>query len=191
MQEIRLGISSCLLGAPVRYDGRHQRNSYIVDVLSRNFELVSICPEVSIGMGVPRPPIQLVIWSKKNDIRAIGVENRELDVTQALMDFGRDTILKLENISGYILKSGSPSCGKTVKIHNKMGKPIDEGVGLFARVLMDNYPLLPVVDENSLVDRDSRGSFLDRVFSYHRQMSLAHVALDHKAAKGKIIDNYQ
>lgn len=168
---IRLGISSCLLGEPVRYDGGHRRNSYIVDILSRNFEFVSICPEMAIGMGVPRPRIQLVAW-ERTDIRAMGVEKRELDVTEALMEFARITAGKLNNISGYILKSGSPSCGNKVQIHTRTGEPIDEGTGIFACVLMETHPLLPVEEEKLLNDLSSRKNFLERVFAYDRWMSL-------------------
>ena len=170
-QKIRLGISSCLLGESVRYDGRHQRNPYIADVLNRKFDFVSICPEMAIGMGVPRPPIQLVAWGQ-NDIRAVGVKNRDLNVTQALKAFGRETAGKLNNVRGYLLKSGSPSCGKKAKIYTRKGKLLGDEAGLFACVLMETLPLLPVEEEKVLDDVSLRKNFLERVFAYDRLMSL-------------------
>ncbi len=125
---------------------------------------------MAIGMGVPRPPIQLVAWGQ-NDIRAVGVKNRELNVTEALMEFGRVTAGKLNNIRGYILKSGSPSCGKKAKTYTREGKLLGDEAGLFARVLMEILPLLPVEEEKPLDDIFLRKKFLDRVFAYDRLMA--------------------
>ena len=122
-------------------------------------------------MGVPRPPIQLVVWDK-DDVRAIGLKNQELNVTEALMEFGRVTARKLNDVSGYILKSGSPSCGKKVKIYTREGKLLGYQAGLFARVLMATLPLLPVEEEKLLDDMGLRKNFLDRVLAYDRLMSL-------------------
>ena len=106
---IRLGISGCLLGQKVRYDGNHQRDSYITLTLRKYFEFVPVCPEVAIGLGVPRPPIRLV--GNPAAPRAVGVADPTLDVTRKLTVYGQRMARTLDDISGYILKSRSPSCG--------------------------------------------------------------------------------
>ena len=108
--EIRMGISSCLLGEEVRFDGGHKRDRFIVGTLSQFFRFVPVCPEVAIGLGTPREPIRLV--SVGDDVRVRGVRTPDLDVTQPLRDYGREMADRLRDISGYILKRGSPSCGR-------------------------------------------------------------------------------
>lgn len=185
------------MGEPVRYDGRHKRNLYITETLSGIFDFVPICPEVAIGMGIPRAPIELVVWGK-NDVRAMGVGNRRFDVTTALQEFSQVTAKKLNDISGYILKSGSPSCGKSVAIYTPEGKPIDDGAGIFARVLMETQPLLPAEQEDRLDNINIRRNFLVRIFAYHRWQTLEEKGLTvaklvefHSRYKSLIFSNSQ
>ncbi len=164
---IRLGISSCLLGQKVRYDGGDKHDPYINGTLARFFEFVPVCPEMAIGLGVPRAPIHLV--GDPAAPRAVGVHNPDLDVTDRLTDYGRTMGRELAaTISGYILKSRSPSCGmERVKLYRD-GVSSRKGVGLYARALMTAQPLLPVEEEERLGDPVLRENFIERVFAYRR-----------------------
>lgn len=168
----RVGISSCLLGERVRYDGGHKRDRFIAEVLSRHFEFVPYCPEVAIGLGVPRPTIQL--RRSTGGIRAIVSDAVQRDVTAALADYGhRIGRFEADNISGYIFKSRSPSCGMArVKVYGHDDVPIAEDSGIYARAIMETQPLLPVEEEGRLNDTGLRESFIERVFVYHRWQSL-------------------
>ena len=167
---IRIGISSCLLGERVRFDGNHKQDSYILGTLAQVFEFVTVCPEVGIGLGVPREPIRLE--GEPDAPRAVGVRTKTLDVTTALEGYGRQMAAELGDISGYILKSKSPSCGmERVKIY-RSGMPSRQGRGLFARTLMEARPLLPVEEEGRLGDPVLRENFIERVFAYHRWQAL-------------------
>jgi len=164
---IRLGISSCLLGEKVRYDGTDKRDGYITGTLARFFELVSVCPEVAIGLGVPRPPIRLV--GSSTAPHAVGIANPDLDVTDKLAAYGRRTAQRLDDISGYILKSKSPSCGmERVKVYSRRGSLAGSGRGVYAAALMSAAPLLPVEEEGRLGDPDLRENFFERVLAYRR-----------------------
>ena len=166
---IRLGLSSCLLGNNVRYDGLHKRDDFIADTLARYFEFVPLCPEVAIGMGVPRPPIQLVGDAKAP--RARGVADDTLDVTQALSEYGQRMARELGDISGYVFKSRSPSCG--VDSVPLQGSAPRRGVrGIFAAAVMTALPHLPVAQEEDLGDPLRRENFLQRVLVYHRWQQL-------------------
>lgn len=163
---VRLGISSCLLGQKVRYDGGHKRDRFIAGTLGKYFEFVPVCPEVAIGLGVPRPPIRLV--GNPGAPRAVGVENSALDVTKKLATVGRQQARALDNIGGYILKSRSPSCGvKGVKVFAGHGR-VQRGRGIYAAAFMAARPLLPVEEEGRLGDADVRDNFLERVFAWRR-----------------------
>ncbi len=165
MQRIRLGVSSCLLGNRVRYDGSHKCDPLIVETLGELFDFVPICPEVAIGMGVPRPPIRL--QGQPAQLRAVGVDDPELDVTMALRDYTKQIAPELQNISGYIFKSRSPSCGiGDVQVYDNSGEPSSLGVGIFAQALTSYWPLLPVTDECCLAQPEARADFAERVFSY-------------------------
>lgn len=177
---IRLGISSCLLGQPVRFDGNHKHDHYITDTLGEVFEFVAVCPEVAIGMGIPRPTIRLVGTPEAS--RALGVKDTSLDVTDRLIDYGRRMAGKLGDISGYILKSKSPSCGmERVKLYDGHGGGSKQGVGLYAREIMQAQPLLPVEEDGRLGDPMLRDNFLERVFAYHRWRQLRARRLTPKA----------
>lgn len=158
----RIGVSSCLLGEHVRYDGGHKRNQWIARTLARHFELVPVCPEVAIGMGVPRPPIHLV--RRGTMIRAIGVEEDAPDVTRALIRYGREMARALDDLCGYVFKSRSPSCGMAgVAVQGARGKT---HAGLYAHAFMQVRPRLPVEDEDRLRDPAVRAQFLARVRAY-------------------------
>jgi len=169
---IRIGISSCLLGQAVRFDGGHKRNNYVIDTLGRHFEFVPVCPEVAIGLGTPRQPVRLVGDTRR--LRAVGTKDPTLDVTAALADYGRTKADELHDLSGYILKRGSPSCGmERVKVYAGHGSPGRHGVGVYARAIMEQLPALPVEEEGRLMDPVLRENFIQRVFVYHRWQSLA------------------
>ena len=164
---IKLGISSCLLGQPVRYDGSRKYDPYINGTLNHYFEFVPVCPEVAIGLPVPRPPIHLV--QQGQQIRVLGVADHSTDVTEALHAYGKKMGNELAQISGYIFKSASPSCGVAqVDVSDEEGHTIDQAAGAFAHSLMKQLPLLPVEDEGNLGDELLRDNFIMRVFVYHR-----------------------
>lgn len=168
---VRIGVSACLLGQEVRYDGGHKRASFVADVLPRYVELIPLCPEVAIGLGVPREPIRLE--GVPEAPRAVGVSNRQLDVTDRLQDYGREVAATLGDISGYIFKSKSPSCGlEEVRLHTADGGEIAAGTGLYAAEIVRAMPLLPVVAESGLADPEGRENFMERVFAYHRWQEL-------------------
>ena len=165
--EIRVGISSCLLGQEVRYDGGHKRDSYVNGTLSKYFRFVPVCPEVAVGLGIPRPPIRLV--QAEDSIRVRGVKVGELDVTDELEAYGREMSAKLDDISGYIFKRGSPSCGmERVKVYSEKGMPVSHSAGAYAREFMINRPSLPCEEEGRLGDPVLRENFISRVFVFHR-----------------------
>lgn len=171
MLKIKVGVSSCLLGEAVRYDGGHKRNIYITETLSLYFDLKPICPEVAIGMGIPRPPIQLV--ESESGIQAIGVKDRNLNVTDKLREFGQQTAGSLAGVSGYLLKKDSPSCGMVgVQIFNRKGMPEKSGRGMFADTLLKALPNLPVEEEGRLMDPVLRENFIERIFIYYRWQQL-------------------
>lgn len=168
---IRVGISSCLLGNEVRFDGGHKRDSYIVGTLSEYFDFVSVCPEEAIGLGTPREPIRLV--KKQGGIRVVGVKTVSRDVTEALRAYGEKKAREMTDISGYILKRASPSCGmERVKVYSEEGMPVESASGRYAEAFMRAQPLLPVEEEGRLGDPVLRENFIVRVFVYHRWQSL-------------------
>ncbi len=165
---IRLGISSCLLGQAVRYDGGHKRDRFVADLLAAFVEWVPVCPEVEAGMGTPRPALRLV-----RD--AGGVAMREIasgrDHTRAMQRYAARRVRTLRGLElcGYVLKKDSPSCGMTrVKVYGESGMPKKDGRGLFAAPLMEAFPNLPVEDEGRLNDAKLRENFIERVFAYRR-----------------------
>lgn len=170
-ETIRIGVSSCLLGERVRYDGEHKRDAFIVDRLGAVFEFVPVCPEVAVGMGVPRPPIRLV--GDPRNPKALGSDDPSLDMTAALTAFGRRMALELEDIDAYIFKSRSPSCGMArVRVYDGGRTPRAQGTGLYARQIMARRPLLPVAEEERLADPALRDNFIERIFAYRRWRQL-------------------
>jgi uncharacterized protein YbbK (DUF523 family)/uncharacterized protein YbgA (DUF1722 family) len=169
---LRIGISACLLGEPVRYDGGDKRDAFITNTLGRHVELVALCPEVAVGMGVPREPIQLL--ERSNGLRAVTIGNAVMDVTNALRTYGARMSRELGNISGYIFKSRSPSCGiGDVPIYRQgRQRSTRKGAGLYAHEWINRRPLLPTEDEARLRDARIRDNFLERIFFYHRWQML-------------------
>lgn len=171
MSKIKIGISSCLLGQEVRHDGGHKRNVYILNTLSRYFEFQPLCPETAIGMSIPRPPIRLI---KENDeIRLVGSRDPDLDVTDQMNRFSAQAVTHMYDLSGYILKKDSPSCGMVrVRVYNDKGHPEKNGSGLFAEQLMKTHPSMPIEEEGRLMDPVLRENFIERVFIYYRWQKL-------------------
>lgn len=162
-----MGVSSCLLGERVRYDGRHKRDNVVTKILSRVFEFVPVCPEVSIGLGVPRAPIRLV--GRVAAPRAIGVADASVDVTDKLASFGACMGRDLADLSGYIFKSRSPSCGlEHVMVYANNGGRSRYGQGVYARAFVAARPQLPVEQEDRLADPRRRENFVERVFAFRR-----------------------
>lgn len=167
-----IGVSSCLLGNRVRYDGGHKKSSDIVDTLSSRFNLVPFCPEVAVGMGIPRPPIQLVMTS--TGIRALGIADPEMDMTDALSTYARSIHNELANLSGYIFKKNSPSCGiEQVKVFTGDSQAQATGQGIFAAAIMQTWPMLPVIEEDALEDPVRREEFTVRVLRFHQQQTFS------------------
>lgn len=173
MCKVKIGISSCLLGEAVRFDGGHKRDRFIADILSGCFDYVSICPEMAIGLGVPRPTIRLV--GNEEGWRIKGTKDPNLDVTDALQEYGRNKAAEVSDISGYIFKSKSPSCGLfRMKIYNEKGvTQSHKGIGAYAQEFTKLQPLLPVEEEGRLNDVALRDNFLTRVYLYHRWCQMA------------------
>jgi uncharacterized protein YbgA (DUF1722 family)/uncharacterized protein YbbK (DUF523 family) len=171
LSRIRLGISSCLLGQKVRFDGNHKLDSYLTETLGQYFEWIPVCPEVAIGLGVPRPPIRLV--GSPEAPRAIGVKDNSLDVTDKLAAYGRQQARRLDDLSGYVFKSKSPSCGiERVKIYQHSGIPAKKGRGIYAAAFLAGQPWLPVEEEGRLSNPRWRENFIERVFAYRRWQDL-------------------
>lgn len=173
-QRIPVGISSCLLGERVRFNGGHKLDRYIHQRLTSYFDFRPLCPEVAIGMGVPREPIRLVRVGEA--LRVQGVKDASVDLTQPLHDYGRKVVdqQRTAPVYGYIFKARSPSCGlERVKTYNTKGAPLKaDGVGAFAEEILRAYPNLPVEEEGRLNDPDLRYNFLQGVFTYYRWRKL-------------------
>jgi uncharacterized protein YbgA (DUF1722 family)/uncharacterized protein YbbK (DUF523 family) len=165
---IRLGVSSCLLGNEVRFDGGHKRDRFVTDLLGKFVEWVPVCPEVEVGMETPRPAMRLV--GGDNDVRMVEIKSG-LDHTEAMRRFSARRVGALQDLDlcGYILKKDSPSCGMTrVRVYGDKSMPTRQGTGLYASALMAAYPNLPVEDEGRLHDAKLRENFIERVFAYQR-----------------------
>lgn len=162
---IPVGISSCLLGNKVRYDGGHKRSKYCLNVLSECFDLTPFCPEVAIGLSTPREPIRLV--GSADSPRVVGVKNPDLDVTDQLIAYANTVSENQKSLCGYILMKGSPSCGmERVKVYHENGMPNVAGSGAYAAQIMRNNPALPVEEDARLNDPVLRENFITRVFVY-------------------------
>jgi len=176
-EKIRVGVSACLLGNEVRFDGGHKRSRFITDELAEYFDFVSYCPEVAIGMGVPRQPIRLV--GDPDNPQATGVRDPGLNVTQPLRAYGQVIAGKIDDLRGFIFKKDSPSCGmERVKLYNDKGMAERVAAGLFAQEIMAANPLLPVEEEGRLNDADLRDNFVTRVYVYARWNMLLEDAPD-------------
>lgn len=173
MDKIKVGISSCLIGLKVRYDGMHKCDRYITDTLGRYFTWVHICPEVEYGLSVPREAMRLT--GNPQSPRIVTVRTG-VDHTSGMQRWNENRLraLEHENLSGFIFKSRSPSSGiEGVKIYSEEGKPAGKGAGIFGGAFIRRFPLLPVIDEGKLHDLSLRENFFERVFVYHRWKELA------------------
>lgn len=174
-EPIKIGVSSCLLGVKVRFDGGHKRSDFLVDTLGSLVEFVPVCPEVEIGLGVPRETIRLVRDSNTAHALKLVTNNTGIDLTDKMSSYAQRRVVALgrEELSGYVLKKDSPSCGmERVRVYGSSGMPTRDGSGLFAAALMRQYPCLPVEEEGRLNDPRLRENFIERVFAYRRLRSL-------------------
>jgi uncharacterized protein YbgA (DUF1722 family)/uncharacterized protein YbbK (DUF523 family) len=166
--EIRIGVSSCLLGAEVRYDGGHKKDEFLLSGLGRHVSWVPVCPELEFGLGVPRESLRLVGTPESPSLIGARSGTDHGDAMRAWSERRVQALAKLE-LDGYVLKKDSPSCGVfRVKIYDSNGVPSRKGQGLFARALLERLPLLPVEEEGRLHDPRLRESFVERVFAHHR-----------------------
>ncbi|MYA37973.1 MAG: DUF523 and DUF1722 domain-containing protein [Gammaproteobacteria bacterium] len=174
--KIPVGVSSCLLGDQVRYDGGHKRHSYITGTLGKYFEFRPFCPEVEIGLGIPRKPIRLV-RAERGEIRCVQIDDPSIDHTRALRESVGRRRDRVAGLCGYILKKDSPSCGmERVRVW-RGDTPARDGSGIFADALMREFPWLPVEEEGRLGDSVLRENFIQRVFVLRRWFALLEAGL--------------
>ncbi|MBZ0331203.1 DUF523 and DUF1722 domain-containing protein [Halomonas sp. ANAO-440] len=163
---IPLGISACLMGEPVRYNGGHKRSRYCLEVLQDCFAFEPFCPELEAGLGVPREPIRLV-GTPGEPPRVKGTVDPELDVTERLKEVGQAFVVRHRHLRGFILMKGSPSCGlERVKVYDENGTPSHSDSGCFVHVLREHFPELPLEEEARLNDAVLRENFISRVFAF-------------------------
>lgn len=169
---LRLGISACLLGEPVRYNGGHKRDRFLSDTLGPWVEWVPVCPEVDVGMGIPRPTIRLV---DDGDGPRLVEPASGKDYTDAMNEYSKVKLREIDvaNLDGYVLKRASPSCGmQRVKVYRNDGLLHTKGVGTFAARLQETAPNLPTEEEGRLNDDLLRENFIERVFCRNRWRNL-------------------
>jgi len=183
-KSIKLGISSCLLGNTVRYDGSHTRDRYLTDTLSHYVAYFPVCPEVECGLGIPREFMRLM---GSPDAPRLVTGKTGKDYTKQMLSWARKRVVELEGekLCGFIFKKNSPSSGmERVKVYAGKGAPVRKGIGMFAREFMEHFPLLPVEEEGRLHDVDLRENFIERIFTLKRWREL----LDDKMNRAQIID---
>jgi uncharacterized protein YbgA (DUF1722 family)/uncharacterized protein YbbK (DUF523 family) len=167
-EKIRLGISSCLLGEMVRYDGGHQLDRFLRDTLGEYVEYVPVCPEVEMGLPTPRETLRLV---EKDDGPHLVFSRSGEDVTERMLTWARERVERLaqEDLCGFVFKAKSPSSGmERVKLYDRNGVPHKGGVGMFARIFMERFPLLPVEEDGRLHDPHLRENFIECIFTFKR-----------------------
>lgn len=182
-EKIRIGISTCLLGENVRYDGGHRRDRLITDTIGQFVEFVPVCPEMECGLGVPRESMHLE--GDPESPRLITSRTR-IDHTERMTTWARTRVkeLEAEDLCGFIFKSNSPSSGmERVRVYNEKGMPQKKGVGMFARAFMDHFPLIPVEEDGRLHDIRLRENFIERIFALKRWREL----LDRNQSTGKLV----
>ena len=181
--KVRLGISTCLLGENVRYDGGHKRDRFIIETLGQFVEFVPVCPEVECGLPIPRESMHLA--GDPESPRLVTTRTR-IDHTERMVNWARKRVRELEkeNLCGFVFKSNSPSSGmERVKIYDEHGRVQKIGVGMFARAFMDHFPLLPVEEDGRLHDIRLRENFIERIFALKRWREL----LDSNQRRGKLV----
>lgn len=169
---IRIGVSSCLLGEAVRFDGGHKRDTFLTETFGRFVECVPVCPEVESGLGTPRPSMRLVRGD--GGVRLLTVKTG-IDMTDRVAGFARRRVAQLasDDLCGYVLKKDSPTCGlERVRVYDAHGVPAKSGRGLFAAALLEHFPNLPLEEEGRLSDPRLRENFIERVFGYWRLRTL-------------------
>ena len=183
-ERIRLGISTCLLGENVRYDGGHKLDRFLTETLGQYVEYVPVCPEVECGLPIPRESMHLE--GDPEHPRLVTSRTRE-DKTAQMLKWAKVRVKELEkeNLCGFIFKSNSPSSGmERVKIRNEKGMPEKKGVGLFAKAFMEHFPLIPVEEDGRLHDPKLRENFIERIFAMMRWREL----LREKRSMGNLVD---
>lgn len=169
---IRLGISRCLLGDEVRFDGGHKQDHFLTDVLGRYVEWIPVCPEVEAGLGTPREAMRLVGNPRGPRLVTIKSKHDHTPAMEAMIEERLDSFSKLD-LSGFIFKRGSPSCGvERVRVYTAQGMPSHSGAGIFAKAFTEQFPLIPVEEEGRLSDAPLRENFIERVFCYRRFQDL-------------------
>lgn len=163
-ENIKIGISACLLGENVRYNGGHKLDRFLTDTLGQYVLYVPVCPEAECGLGIPRETMRLV--GELENPRLVTTKTN-IDHTQRMTDWAKKRLkdLEKENLCGFIFKSDSPSSGmERVKVYNESGMPEKKGVGIFARVFMNHFPRVPVEEEGRLHDPKLRENFIESIF---------------------------
>ncbi len=181
---IKLGVSACLMGENVRYDGGHKLDRFIRDTLGEYVDFVPVCPEVECGMPVPREAMRLV--GEPQSPRLVTIRTGK-DMTKQMVDWAKRRVVELESegLCGFIFKSNSPSSGmERVKVYTEAGMPSKSGVGLFAKTFMDHFPLLPVEEEGRLHDPLLRENFIESIFALKRWRK----AKQAKLSRGDLVD---
>jgi uncharacterized protein YbgA (DUF1722 family)/uncharacterized protein YbbK (DUF523 family) len=181
--KIKLGVSACLLGENVRYDGGHKKDRFITDTLGNYVEFVPVCPEMEAGFGVPRESMHL-----RGDPEAprLVTTKSKRDMTDQMLKWAKKRVreLEAEGLCGFIFKSRSPSSGmERVKVFNEKGMPVQKGVGLFARAFKDHFPLIPVEEEGRLHDTKLRENFIESIFVLKRWRA----CLDEGKTRGQLV----
>lgn len=182
-EKIKVGISTCLLGEKVRYDGGHKLDRYLVHTLGQYVDYVPVCPEVECGLSVPRESMRLEGDPERP--RLMTAKSRQ-DLTDLMENWAKKRVSELtsEGLCGFIFKSKSPSSGmERVKVYGEKGMPQKVGVGIFARIFMEHFPLLPVEEEGRLHDPALRENFIERLFVF-RRWNQAH---DHGFGPGDLV----
>jgi len=170
--KIKLGISTCLLGEKVRWNGGHKKDHFLAEILGQYVEYVPVCPEVEIGLPIPRETLRLV---GSPETPRLMTQKTGIDMTDRMLTWAKKRLdqLEREELCGYIFKSKSPSSGmERIKVYNEKGGASRSGVGIFARAFMDRFSLFPVEDEGRLHDIGLRENFIVRIFTFHRWRQL-------------------
>jgi len=184
MEKIRLGISTCLLGENVRYDGGHKLDRFLTDTLGQYVEYVPVCPEVECGLPIPRESMHL---EGDPESPRLMTSRTKQDMTERMVSWAKKRVVELEKegLCGFIFKSDSPSSGmERVRVYNEKGMPAKKGVGMFAKIFMNHFPLLPVEDEGRLHDPKLRENFVERIFTLKRWREV----LEKKESRGNLVD---
>jgi len=184
MEKIKLGVSACLLGENVRYDGGHKLDRFLTDILGQYVEYVPVCPEVESGLPIPREAMHLE--GDPSSPRLVTIRTRQ-NTTNRMIQWALKRVAELEkeDLSGFIFKSDSPSSGmERVRVFNEKGMPVKKGVGMFARIFIERFPLIPVEDERRLHDPKLRENFIERIFTLRRWREV----LTRKENRGNVVD---